>query len=171
MFKKINICGIIRKHFKTFYNVATGKKSYAEIAWYLFIPLIIALCLGWMDIKLSKEIAPVAISAFAIFGGLLFGLPINLVNLYDRIHKECPETDKEKAKREKALILVKETYYNVSFCIVLSILSIVLTIIARISVGSFSSSVCFYFYSLSVFSILIVIKRIHSLFSYSLPKN
>ena len=171
MLQKINIFNIIIKHFKTFHKANPKKVSLGEIFWYLFIPLIFSLVLYFIDIKLSAEIAAVAISAFAIFGGLLFGLPINLVNLYDRIYKESPELAKEKNKRDKALMLVKETYCNVSFCIVLSILSIVLTVVTRLSPSAFGNGVCFYFYSLSVLSIFIVIKRIHSLFSYSLPKN
>lgn len=171
MCTKLNITSIVKDHLNTLYNNRTQKISITDIIELYFLPFLLSLILVLIiNFGLTSDITSILITSFSIFTALLFNL---LVLLFDIVNKNktipADATDEEKKGLSNKLRLLKEVYSNISYCILVSIIVLVLLIISLVSTNEIfikTMGILVYFGCLNFILILIVIlKRIHILFS------
>ena len=163
MSSKLNVWGVVRDHIGTLRNFDTGRYSPGDILLFIVIPAIFAAGLTWLRIKITEQIANGLITALSVFAGLLFNL---LLLIYDIVQKDQGAADNAKLQR----LFLKEIYANISFCILISITSIILLSVFAfgITVNALAFALCFviyFFLAVFVFTLLMVLKRVHVLLS------
>ena len=169
MSSKFNVSDIVTNHLKTLRNDATKQYQKADFGISFLVPATISIVLVGLGLVVNSTIAIGMITAFSIFGALLLNL---LLLLYQMINGDSSQKD-EKLSRVNPVRraqLLKETYYNISFEILLAIIVIsilLFTIIvetnnAAVSVLSFFD----YFVGFTfVITLTMVLKRVHRLVS------
>jgi hypothetical protein len=160
MFNKINVIEIVEKHLSTLINQKTKKIHVPDVVLFILLPLFLSLVLIYFHNLLNKDIANVLVTSFSIFAGLLLNL---LLIVFDLV-------DKQGDNKDNIRNALKELYFNISFCILISILSIFLLLALFININSawYLNSLSFlvyYFFFVFMFTFLMVLKRIHKMLS------
>lgn len=167
MFNKIDVRDIVRDHFKTLTNYSTGRRAWLDFALFLVIPALIAFVAVASGLTLGDTALTVLITAIAVLGGLLFNLLVLVHTVAYRF--KSPTGDKDGMK------FVSEIYSNVSYCILVSLLSLVpLTLLpivsgnlVRVTLSGFG-----FFLSLHLLlSLLMLLKRLHALLSVDIKSQ
>jgi len=173
MLTKINVFGIVKEHLKTLRKYGKKRMSISDAFTFIIIPLVCASYLLYKNLSLTEGTINTIIAALSIFAGFLFNLLAIVFGLMDKI-KINAEGDELKEK------LVKEVHSNISYNILLSVLTILMLFLCLYKFkgqfdidfkeSSFSlkyaSVVNFATYFLLVnflFTLLMVIKRVHIL--------
>ncbi|WP_422354945.1 hypothetical protein [Roseivirga pacifica] len=110
---KINVLNIVKEHFNTIKHATSGKTSRSDRWVFYYTPILISILPVLMDIRLQKDTINLLITVQSIFIGLLLNL---LVLLYALIQRKP-----EKPERKQ---LLREVFHNISFSILLAIVSI-----------------------------------------------
>lgn len=110
---------IVKDHIKTLKNSNSNKLNISEILFFFIFPLILSLLLTWKKILSSGDMSLV-ITAFSIFAGLLFNLLVLTLDMVRKIKNGRMEEQDASSQNIKEQ-LIKETYTNISFCIMLSL--------------------------------------------------
>lgn len=145
MLEKINIFKIFKEYLGTLKKHNSNSYSAEDVFLFILFPAILALSLIIYHISLTNNLIIILVTSFSIFAALLFNL---LLLIYDIVSKsngrksnQNNESSKEiavnlsndisngKEKNKKILSLkeklLKETYVNISYNIIISIISIV----------------------------------------------
>jgi hypothetical protein len=167
IFSKISTAPIIRDHFKTMVSYRTKKVAIKDIFLFFILPFIIAFALVYLRVQLSRNIINILITSFSIFAALLFNL---LLILFDIIHDD---RNYENADKIEA---INEIHSNVSFCILISIVSISILLISSLDfqfvaliqnyrgvLTSILSTFVYFLVFLFIMTIFMVLKRVHIL--------
>ena len=119
MFDKINVIKIVKDHISTFKDYRTNKYKIGDFILFFGIPLLIAGIFSYFNISLTHNLISLLITSLSIFAALLFNL---LLLIYDVV---------QKTKNESALKIrfLKEVYSNISFCILIAILAVIILIL------------------------------------------
>ncbi len=160
MLEKINIWCIIKDHLSTLKNDNSDKPEFKDYILFLIIPYIIPLVLlCGFDLFLSDSLINILITILAIFVGLLLNV---MVVIFDIIKKN---------EKTVKLRLIKETYSNISFAILLSIITIIPLIVCYLPNTSnklsikitlmISNGLSYYFLVLFFITLLMIVRRIH----------
>lgn len=168
MTKKIDFSSIIKDHFKTFHVHSNGGVSWAD--WTLFIgfPILVAVAISLTDFKLNNELITAVITAASIFAGLLLNL---LVLIYTILIKDRENAFKSMSATQISnwKNLVCETFANVSFCILMSIFLVALSLLYYLNSQPITLVIrpllCFFSISL-ILHLFMVLKRVHRLISF-----
>ncbi len=126
---RINIYRIFVKHFETLYDYGkfkvSGKKvmPWSDRIVFLFLPVIIAVSLFLIGIRITEDYINILITSLSIFVGLLFSL-LTLIFDLGKKEKERKQELGSKYQEDYKYILIKELFINISFSIALSIISI-----------------------------------------------
>jgi Na+-translocating ferredoxin:NAD+ oxidoreductase RnfA subunit len=118
---KLDISDIVRHHFKTIVNDNTRKPDGRDYFFFLILPLLIAIGLPLLGVYISSNLIESIIGGLSIYVGLSLNLVVLLFEIAQK--KETSEFKKTFAK---------DLIANVSFSIILSlvtIISVVLTLI------------------------------------------
>ena len=125
------------------------------------IPLAFALLIGSADFKLGNDIINALITTASIFAGLLLNLLVLIYTIIIRIQDNPNKSNS--AIRKKVL---EQTFSNISFCILVSILLVVFCLLEMLG----NEYICmvipygiFFLVPLMILTILMVLKRVHSL--------
>lgn len=150
--KRIGVSIIFTRHFQTFYNYGmyewSGKKEVnkQDITTFIILPLLLSILIVFLDVNFVKNFSELIVTSLSIFIGLLFSL---LTLIFDLAKKEKEKIALIKAnngtptKKEKAsFVLIKEMFINISYAILLSILSIVCVFITEFRPKYIISYVC-----------------------------
>lgn len=154
LFQRLSLKGILRDYLNTFYNYAhlaqTGNRKPLKSDYITFIvlPLLVALIIVICGTRIQVEYFDILVSALSIFVGLLFSL---LVLIFELAKKERDTVkDRKKQKQEeieklsreneyspivsdlrteienldKKVLFLKEIFTQVSFAIIISLISI-----------------------------------------------
>ena len=176
MFEKIDIREIITDHFKSLRDENTGRGSIYDLLLFLIFPVLAASLLIYLKVLLGENMINIIIASLSIFVGLLLNLLVLLVGMLDK----CKETIKnvEAAqtgapffsydldmlkKREK---LLKYTYQNISFTILISLLTIPVMILALIGndiIKSGANFLGYVFLFVFLLTLLMILRRVHVL--------
>jgi len=117
MFSKINPKKIISDHLKTLVDCRTGRIRKRDVIAAFVFPGIIAVCLCLFGFPINKDITTILITCLSIFCPLLFNVQLLVYGLIEKKKEEKePNLDLQR--------LLTETYYNISFGIFLSLLTI-----------------------------------------------
>ena len=169
---KIKIYQIIKKHFSTLVNDRNKKISFLDYITFVILPLIISV-FSVVILKISITDVNVLLTVFSIFAALLLNFLMLIIQAKDNIEKEMKElkeTDQKIETYKKLSQGTSQTYYNVSYSILLSIISILLLLLLDIfkitGIFSYILNGSILFTSISFFLCLfMILKRIFILFN------
>ena len=138
---KINVLSIISEHIKTYRNYVTKRISVRDVISFVLAPAgiscILTLAYGYR-ISTNETYVNVILTVLSIFAALLFNFLMIIIQLKET-KKVFSIHEKDLTQRQKDYIqTIKETYYNVSFEILVSIVTIII-ILVSIIVGPSSS--------------------------------
>lgn len=169
MFDKFSVKNIVANHFGTFVDFQTKQKRIRERAAYLITPLIISLLLFFgLDFWITESASNVLITAMSIFSALLFNL---LLLVYDVVNRNDGDRGPKNIIELKA-ILLRETFHNISFSILLTVVAVIVLLFtyvpipaeaAILPIKTLLSISIYYLVGLFMLTLLMVLKRIHSL--------
>ncbi|MEZ4713139.1 MAG: hypothetical protein R3A44_38475 [Caldilineaceae bacterium] len=166
MLTKLNIWSIISDHFQTLKKYKGKGYSKSDILAFYGLPILVAsLLIFWFSV--SDEVANALITSLSVFAGLLLNL---LLLVFDTLRKEEAKEDKVRQQ------VLKETYSNISYAILISLLCIILLVGFAIWDGGFSgtwvtvlkivASWIVYFLTINfLLTLLMILKRVHILMS------
>lgn len=155
MTSKIDVRAIINDHLSTFKDEATGKYSVTDFAVMVGFPIAISTAAAIACFHIPDNHVGTLISAFAIFGGLLFNV---LVLIYS-----FSAGDPEDTVREK---LVHQSFSNISFAVMASLFAVMLLVVLLFVSGVAQSVVeaLIFFTGINfLLTMLMVLKRMHVL--------
>lgn len=118
---KLRVTGIIKGHLDSLRDDRTGKRSLRDLATFFILPVAVAadLCL-FRGIVIDEGHLNVLLTVFSIFAALLFNFLMLIIQ-----GKETPPANC-RVDREKYRLCISQTYYNVSFATLLSVIAILL---------------------------------------------
>ena len=156
MFDKINVSKIVRSHLDTLQNDNTKKPGLDDYLTFLVLPAVVAGVLIWLPVHLNERATNIIITSLSILVGLLFNV---IVLLFDLVTKD--------GKRSLKNRILKEVLANITFSVLLAIVSILFTLLASLPQPAVVGVVEFCLYFLLgqfLLTCLMVLKRIYELF-------
>jgi hypothetical protein len=114
MMDKINVIHIVAENHETLRSYETGKHSVLDILLFYIFPLSVGFVAWRFGLDIDKDRANATIAAASIFAGLLINV---LVLIYTVAQKAAESTEKT---------LVRQFFSNVSYAILLSVITVVL---------------------------------------------
>lgn len=127
MSSKINILNIIKDHISTLKDFDNDTYSITDLSIFFILPFITSLIIIYLNMILSNELVNVLVMSLSVFAGLLFNL---LVLVYDIMSK--PNSSNKLLKGT----LLKQLYSNISFGILISVLTVFLLIVFSLMTNS-----------------------------------
>jgi len=176
MISKVNVIQIVKDHWGTLQDANSNPpaRSKGDIFLFFILPIPITVFITFFsEAKLDKDSVAILLAAFAILTGLLFNLLVLLLSLVAR--EEVAEDDIiGQIAKEKKDDLLKQTFANISYSILLGIL-LSLTCVA----GLYKRANCEWVITLSTFAVcygginfsltlLMILKRIHNLLDFQI---
>lgn len=163
---KICVTRIIKGHFDSLRNDKTGKRSLWDLATFLVLPMGVAAYLCFVNgVVISDNDINVLLTMFSIFAALLFNFLMLIIQV-----KEAPSAS-SKINLEKYQKCISQTYYNVSFTTLLSVIAIILLWIISIwdtpgqLVSCLISWIAMTIIIMFFLALLMVLKRIFNIYS------
>ena len=129
---KLDIRLIVRKHINTLVNDGTNKADFRDWFFFLLLPIGIAAALSHYNIFLGTDYINAIISGLSIYVGFAINL---VVLLFTMVQRASTST----LRREFAI----ETIANITFSVVLSLLSIVSALLTQLNMRILGSY-CYY---------------------------
>lgn len=128
MSSKINICGVLKGHFKTLKDVGSDKISRWDMFTFIFLPLIVAIVFPLLGDGITKDLISLLVNFSAILTALLLSV---LVLVYDQETKirQNKTTDTFYTSKKK---LLTELYYNICYSIICGVFLVVLCFITSL---------------------------------------
>lgn len=160
MFSKFNIWGIIYAHLHTLCDEATGEIKKGDILILFFAPLFPSFLSLICGVKLSDSAIGAWISAFSVFAGLLFNLLILVYGVDESFHVTS-------ANLERARELVRQTFINIAFSIIISIIIIIflgLSFIIHQNLLVVATALFYYLLIVFILTMMMVLKRMYVIF-------
>ena len=164
---KIDVKDIIRSHFKTLKNYQNGKYSTKDILTFFVFPLIISILLTMKSV-VTKDGIPIILTVFSIFAALLFNFLILIMDIGRKVKQkgvaEIVDAKKQKATEE----LIKETYCNVSFSILVALFVVCFSLvfvvgITNIIIKWMLSLILYWLIFIFIMTLFMILKRIFRL--------
>ena len=163
---KIRVTQIIKGHFDSLRNDKTGKRSLWDLATFLVLPMATAAYLCFFNgVAVDDSDINVLLTMFSIFAALLFNFLMLIIQV-----KETPSAN-SKVNFEKYQKCISQTYYNVSFATLLSVIAIILLWIISIwdNLGQLASCIVSWIAMTVIImffvALLMVLKRIFNIYS------
>ncbi|ACK67046.1 conserved hypothetical protein [Rippkaea orientalis PCC 8801] len=127
MFTKISVIDIIKDHISTLKKGRTNKISYSDIILFFLLPAVISSIIVYLGIPLNDGLVNALITSFAIFSALLFNLLLLVYDISEKNSEETTSSDPVENNRiDTRRKLLREIYVNVSFSILVSIVTVVI---------------------------------------------
>jgi hypothetical protein len=163
MFSKIDVFMIIRDHLSTLKDNHTKKTSWTDFLLFFGLPLVLSVGVVSAGVVLDKDLVNLLIAIFSIFVGLLFNL---LLLIFDIAEKQSSNSAFN-GNQKKFKNILREIYVNISFAILVSVISIaaLLLFFLRIKV-EFVSFLGYSLFLIFLLTLLMILKRIYKLLSY-----
>ena len=165
MSAKVNIKDIVVGHINTLIEAGTSKVSYSDILSFYVYPILMAVIGMCFCFNVSEDVVSLLVNFGAIFTALLLSV---LVLVYDQENKI--DQDLNQGLREAKKKLLEHLYYNICYCIVISIALVVVCLLHSI-INDISLMVNIYLVTPIiiivatnlVLTILMIVKRMHVL--------
>lgn len=171
MVKKIDFTKIWSDNIATFKNHDDGSWSLTDFCLFLFFPCLLASLILATDYVLKENFVTAIITAASIFAGLLLNL---LVLIYTIVFNDS-EKVKVRVGEDRFPIwqnLIQQTFANISFCILVSIIIVSLCLLFYLDAMSFGRSVVifllYFFCSSLILHLFMVLKRIHTIIDFEI---
>lgn len=173
---KINISKIIVNHWATLGYPNKKRVMMLDIACFVGLPILVGVFVGFQNLN-TQTISTTLITVFAIFAGLLMNLIVLTINIdYSKKFIEIKEEDKRNKKIEVHKKICDETFFNISHAILLSIVIIVLSAVITNGVtnsvlANIINGVLFGLSTMFILNLMMILKRIYSLYKRSEEKQ
>lgn len=156
---KINIFQIIQDHHNTLIDYRTGRYKKADLFTFYFVPISsTAILVHYLGFRIGSEQTSILITALSIFAALLFNLLLLTHSIVIRNLNQEGNTSK--------ISLLKEIYVNISYAILISILTIITLLIHVVFSNALLALIVTWLTSFAVlnfiFTLLLILKRIYS---------
>jgi len=162
MFRKINVLNIVRDHISTLRDYKTKKVSISDLFLFSLSPALISVLFLVFSGVMDETMVTLLTTSLSIFAALLFNL---LLIIYDAVRKEESLNSANNLRKP----YLKEVFNNISFCILTSVLAIVLLLIySQVSIFFLQYLLTFFSYylvALFILTLFMVLKRTHILLS------
>lgn len=163
MFSKVNITDIFLDHISTLKDNRTGKLSRSDVFVFFLLPLFVSITLVYFGFLIEKQFATILLAGFSAFAALLLNLLLLIFDIADKVKKSEKDVN-------IFFNLLEEIYINISFCISMSVLLIIIIsgFFLGIENSIFLCLISFFGYFISlvfILSLLMVLKRIYRLLS------
>lgn len=162
MFAIIDIRNVLGKHFDSLKSEMRG-----NIILFAIIPTFIGLCSFYL--KFEHGVDGIITTSLAVFIGLFINLLVLVITLVRNPFK---------FKADIRLDIIKETFFNITYIIIISIVDLVLffihkldspySIFMNITVDDIFQFLFVFFYTQIILTILMIIKRIFSVFEHDM---
>ncbi|WBL25084.1 hypothetical protein [Zunongwangia sp. HGR-M22] len=160
---KINIIGIIHKHFKTLVNSNTKKADFWDWFVFLVLPLIFSGVLLFFNVYFSDDAVGTVITVMTVLVGLLFNV---IVILFDIVRRDNSNQIKNQ--------VLEEVLANISYSVLLAFATILFTLLLNVENSTAITVFTFIVYFLCshfFLTALMILKRIFKLFDNEMKKN
>lgn len=159
MLNKINVCAIISGHIKTLRKFGNPTIYWRDIFIFFIAPISCSFLAAKFELTLDKDVAAIITTIASIFAGLLLNL---LMLIYTILIKE----KKESCCNTLKISLIHELYFNISYCILVSIIMLATCLFySRLIFGiDIASPFVFWLIANLFLTILMVLKRINAIF-------
>jgi hypothetical protein len=152
---KINLTHAIKEHLKSLKNVNTGKFGFEDFFTFIFLPICFAGTLPFV-VPLNSGIVNVIITILSIFIGFLINV---IVLIFGIIHKD---------DHPNKIVTLKELIANITFAILISILTIafcgIAVLIHNVKISLVLNFISIFMLSEFFVTLLMVVKRTYFLF-------
>jgi hypothetical protein len=172
---RFNFIGIIKNHIETLYDIHHQKKKYNwwDIALCFVVPIPIAGSLSYKNIFLGTNITHI-VTVFAIFTGLFLNLLILIFDLAKKVENIPEKLTGDKERKQEKLKLYQQTFHNMAFGVLVSILIVVFSLIyvfiKEIHIGNLIVSfIVYYLIWIILLTLFMVLKRFNTLVKSDLP--
>lgn len=163
MFSFINVFEVIKNHYKTLKSDASG-----NILLFILLPIFIGVVSIFIR-SVNSNLDSILSTALSIFIGLFINLLVLIVTL-----TKTPIREKKEIRTQ----VVEETFYNITYVILISIIALGLIMLKNINFGLsyenqmiFKKTIVFFFsflFTQTLLTILLIIKRIFNLFRFDI---
>lgn len=165
---KFNVGTIISNHVKTLKNQEEDKYSLYDLGFSFIAPLIIAVLLSIFGHPISTSSVGVIVTAFSVFAAFLLNILVVLFTMVERAKDGGNTQDTYNGDIKKTVI--KETYHNISFALLLSIFIVVLTILLILLptiyfISNLIAGIGDFLIFIFIATILLILKRINAIIS------
>lgn len=128
MFNKISPQAIFVDHFNTLIDHHTQKKKTTDFILFLVLPAVIASVIIALFPKVLTNVntVEILITVFSILIGLMLNL---LVLMFDIMIQKHDKSEQKSMDGRTRKVLLKQTFSNISFAILVSVLTIILLFI------------------------------------------
>lgn len=176
MSSKINVTYIIKQHFNTLRDAASGKVSLMDILVFICLPVIFG-GIVFVGQGLSKDIFSLAVNFGAISTALLMSVLVLVYDQESKINLNMKAQPNMKDHYEAKLSVLADLYQNICYTIVASICLVIFSVIGMAVLDESIRGIAHLFFSLSsalvaflfsniVITMLMVIKRFHALLTH-----
>lgn len=175
--EKINPAKIIKDHIRTLRSYNTNKFSSWDYIIFLIFPLGLAGGMAYYLPKseqhtaeiFDKTTVDILVTSLSIFAGLLFNLLLMIYGIVKSVPKGEPYA-------ELKATFLKEIYANISYCIFICLLAVVILIISLLGSSSrviqFTVAGSVYFLIANfILTLLMILRRVHILLSQEFEKK
>lgn len=151
---KINIFQIVSAHIRTLHNSDSTRISVVDVLVFFGLPCLLPFLIWYSDINMEKGI----LSSILVVFSILFGFLLNVQVLIFSMSKK----DLEAGLSD----LIDEVLSNVSFCILLSLLCLIISVVMYFAEPLGCSykalfSILAYLSGVLLLTVLMVFKRVH----------
>ncbi|QEL56461.1 hypothetical protein [Chromobacterium paludis] len=172
MLSKINIKSIIISHVKTLRNSTSPDVCWSDFIVFYIIPFVFALGLS-IKFDITESFVNGVVTAASIFAGLLLNLLVLVYTVLSR-QRPTPPDQNSKNRREIFEKILTETFSNISYSILISVVLVATCLLFYIKGGYFPTGnrllILFLIFQL-IITLLMILKRIHSLFENELTEE
>lgn len=164
---KFSVSDILRDEIKTLRNFATKKTSYVDVFINLIFPFLVAIALIIFGKIIKGGAIDSILTAFSVFSALLLNLMILVYTVVTRENNK----DAGKNKDQLKLQLLRETYTNIQFAVLISVF-VIIVLLLMLFLPNFEwlelilSFIVYYIVFVFVFTIMMILKR-----TYVIMKN
>jgi len=168
--KKINILIVVRDHLATLYDDSTNKFSFVDFGFFYLAPLLLSGLYYYCPFSLPSDVNSALIAVFSVFGALLFSAQMALYGLSPK----TPNTGRDPTSDQREIARFKrdrkffaDVNYNVSYLILLSVLSLLIFVAMMITnlSGRIEGAILVALVSHFFLTLLMLVKRTHIAFS------
>ena len=175
MLSKINICNILKGHIRTLRNEGASRMERkpvaqrSDICLFFVLPVPVAAAGYFLTNPLEGFALTITATAFAIMAGLLLNLLMLVYQIMATTHSNSMNTGEDSRTIQNRNGLLIDTYHNISFLIILGIVSIAFLVLIAIlhedhyMFSKILTSMVYYTSIVFMLTLIMVIKRIHVL--------
>lgn len=171
MVKKIDFTKILLDNVRTFKNNVDDSWSVVDCLVFLVFPFVLAALIQFSKYTLHESFVTAIITAASIFAGLLLNLLVLIYTIFvsgnTGVHSGITPDRLRVWKK-----LIKQTFANVSFCILISIIIVALCLLFYLGwvpwLRDIVSFTLYFCCTTLILHLFMVLKRIHALIDFDI---